>query len=157
MMEGASGIVPEEPGPRNRNLSPRRKEQTMITPKRHPLLRFAPVPVAVAAAVLLRSALWPVIGAGLPFLLLWPAVMCCAWYGGFGPGLLATVLSALAEAFFVLEPRYSLSIEKQSEAVGVAMFVLLGAVMSLLTEMLQRAYFATEEANRQKDVFLATL
>jgi len=125
--------------------------------KHHPLLRFMIVPLAVAVAMAVRFLLWPVIGGELPFLLLWPAVMFCAWYGGFGPDLTATLLSALAETFFVLEPRNSFAIDKEAEAVGVAMFVLLGVMISWLTERLHCANRTSHEANRQKDVFLATL
>jgi PAS domain S-box-containing protein len=39
------------------------------------------------------------------------AIMFSAWLGGFRPGLLATVLSALAFAYYFLPPIYSLAVE----------------------------------------------
>ena len=73
--------------------------------RRSPLLRYGVVPLAVAAAMLLRWPLWSVLHGEFAFLFLWPVVIVCAWYGGLGPGLLATLLSATAAAFFLLEPR----------------------------------------------------
>ena len=78
----------------------------MRTTTRSAVLRYGFVFLAVAVALLLRLAFWPLLGPDVPFLLLWPAVMCCAWYGGLGPGLLATLLSALAGWYFLLEPQY---------------------------------------------------
>ena len=70
----------------------------MLTRIPFPFRRYALVPLAVAAALLFRWSIWPALGSEMPFLLLWPAVMFCAWYGGLGPGILATLLSGLATA-----------------------------------------------------------
>src|SRR6187549_1288962 len=40
-----------------------------------------------------------------------PAVMCSAWWGGLGPGLLATVLSVATTSFFFMDPTYSFAIQ----------------------------------------------
>src|SRR2546423_1037387 len=76
--------------------------------------------LGVALAILLRWPLWSVLGSELPFLFLWPVVILAAWLGGLGPGLLATLLSALAAAFFLLEPRFSFAISRLADAVGLA-------------------------------------
>src|SRR5262249_40214956 len=39
-----------------------------------------------------------------PFLLFFVAVMAAAWFGGMGPGLLATGLAALSNSYFFLRP-----------------------------------------------------
>ena len=41
--------------------------------------------IATAVAVLLRSALSPIVGVRLPFITLFPAVFVSAYLGGFGP------------------------------------------------------------------------
>src|SRR3954451_271153 len=56
---------------------------------------------AVAAGLALQLALASTLGPDWPFLGLWPAVLFAAWYGGRGPGLFATALSALAAAYFL--------------------------------------------------------
>jgi len=107
----------------------------------------------------------------MPFLLLWPAVMVCAWFGGFGPGLLATCLSALVTACLFFEPPHWFSLTKPEDWMGMALFVLLGSALSLICEMLRRAKQKVElyaqdlrrraeelvEADCRKDEFLAML
>ncbi|MCZ0904379.1 DUF4118 domain-containing protein, partial [Microcoleus sp. HI-ES] len=50
------------------------------------------------------------------------AVMVSAWYGSFGPGLLATILSTLAINYFFIEPFYSLQIVNVETIVRLGMF-----------------------------------
>jgi signal transduction histidine kinase/CheY-like chemotaxis protein len=121
------------------------------------LRRFAIVPPVIGAALLLRYLLWPVLGAELPLLFMWPAVLVSAWWGGFGPGLLATLLSALAECYFVLEPRHSFEVHSPAVQVGLVLFVPLGVAVSLLVERLRSANRMIREAGRRKDEFLAFL
>ena len=122
---------------------------------RHPLLRYGVVPVAVAAAMLLRWPLWDVLGGELAFLFLWPVVMFCAWWGGLGPGLLATSLSALAAAFFLIQPRLSLAVARPADLVGMAVFVSMSVLISFLNEKLHRgkrlAERQAEEVARQRE------
>ena len=91
------------------------------------------------------------------------AVAISAWYGGLGPGLLATLLSGLATAFFLFEPAYSLRIE-WADLIRVGLFSLVAMLIGLLHESTRRAQEriieATEQAvaaNRAKDRFLAVL
>jgi len=59
--------------------------------------RYGLAVAAVSAAVLLRVGLSGTLGSGsLPYVAFLPAVMLAALWGGFGPGLLATGLSAVA-------------------------------------------------------------
>jgi K+-sensing histidine kinase KdpD len=137
------------------------KRTNMPTLPRSPLARYGVVPVAVATALLLRLLLWPILQAELPFLFLWPALMFCAWYGGFGPGLLATLLSASAGAYFLLEPHHALALVKPADWVGTALFVLLGLFLSLLAERMHRAKRQVErhalELFEQRERFRVTL
>jgi two-component system CheB/CheR fusion protein len=110
----------------------------MLLTVRSPLFRFGFVCLAVAAAMLLRFLLWPILGPEIPFLFLWPAVLAAAWYGGLWPGLLATLLAALAEDYMLLGPG-SIGTATSKEAAGLVLFVLLGASLSLLIDRLQRS------------------
>lgn len=116
----------------------------MLRTARSPLLRFGFACLAVAAAVLLRLLLWPVLGSEIPFLFLWPAVLVAAWYGGLWPGLLATLLSALAEDYMLLGPG-SIGTATSKEAAGLLLFTLLGASLSLLIDRLQRSRRQVEQ------------
>src|SRR6202140_572644 len=62
-------------------------------------LRYALAVVAVVIALLLSSALHPVVGERLVYVFILPAIAFSAWYCGIGPSLVATVL-ALAGAMY---------------------------------------------------------
>jgi signal transduction histidine kinase len=125
------------------------------------LLRYGIVPAVVALAFVIRCFF---LSGEMPFLLLWPAVIFCAWFGGFGPGLLTTCLSALLTACLYFEPPHWFSLTKPEDWRGMALFILLGSVLSLLCEGLYRAkdklrQRAKElvEADERKNQFLAML
>jgi signal transduction histidine kinase/ActR/RegA family two-component response regulator len=131
--------------------------------RRSSLARYGLALFIVAVALLLRWSLWPVLGAEVPFLFLWPAVMIAAWYGGLGPGLLVTALSLLAEDALLLRPDWHLTVGRE-ELAGMALFGLLGALLSVLADRLRRTRRQVErrseelaEAHRRKDEFLAML
>jgi PAS domain S-box-containing protein len=123
----------------------RRKRSKMHRTSRSALARYLAVPVAVATALLLRLVLWPEMQYELPFLLLWPAVMFCAWYGGLGPGLLATMVSAFAAYRFLIEPSHAFSRTDPNGILGTGLFVLLGFCISLLSHRLRLAKLRIEE------------
>jgi PAS domain S-box-containing protein len=110
----------------------------MPKPPPSPLLRYGVVCLAVAGAMLLRWPLWPVLGPNMPELLLWPVVLFCAWYGGLGAGLLATVLSALAAAYF-LEARDRETAIGSAEWTGMIVFVTAGIIASGLAAWWSRS------------------
>ena len=62
--------------------------------------------LTVAGALILRSGLAPWLGVENPYLLFFPAILLTSWYGGFGPGVVASLLSALAAMYCV--PRTAL-------------------------------------------------
>jgi PAS domain S-box-containing protein len=91
----------------------------------------------------------PSLGNQFPFLLLYPAVICAAWYGGFGPGLLATVLTALVAAFFLFEPRFSFAIARPTDQLATSLFLVVGGFISWLGEMILRANRRLEKYARR--------
>jgi PAS domain S-box-containing protein len=92
---------------------------------------YAMTPLAIAMAVLLKLLLDPLIGHNAPFLLAYSAVMFAAWYGGFGPGLLATALAAVTCSYLYLLPLHSfIALVKFSSVVQLIVFVLEGAMVS---------------------------
>lgn len=115
-------------------------------------LRYGVVLLAVGGAVLFRL-LCPSLGAEIPFTLVWPAVIFCAWFGGLGPGLAATALSALlVGGWFLLDRSGTGQSVRPLDIARVALFVLGGTLLSLLCARLHRlAGAARENAQRLGD------
>lgn len=103
--------------------------------------RLLPYGVAVgvsAAAWLLSLLLEPWIEpSGFPLFL--GAVMASAWYGGLGPGLLATVLGALAGTGVMFPGVLSSSSASMASLVRLGVFALEGLVISSLAAALRAA------------------
>ena len=113
--------------------------------RRSLLLRYGAAVVAVALVVVLKLVLNPLITQQSPFLLMAGAVMVGAWFGGFGPGVLATLLGALAADYFFLEPVGSFT----GLGVGIlpfTLFVLQGLLISFLVEALHSSRQRAEES-----------
>jgi two-component system sensor kinase FixL len=89
---------------------------------------------AVALALVIRALLEPVLEDQAPYLFFVPALLVAAGVGGFGPGVLATVLSLILCLFFIADfPALSLS-----ELVNAGFFVTIGLGMAWGGEQLQR-------------------
>src|SRR5687767_7354605 len=66
---------------------------------------------ALAAAVLLRWLLDPVMGDTLPLVTLFGAVAFAVWVGGFGPAVMVVVLGYVACSYLFIEPRGRISFD----------------------------------------------
>lgn len=88
------------------------------------------------------------LGIESPFLFYYPAVVASAWLGGWGPGVLATVLGAIATDYFWMPPRYEFGVDK-SETLRLALFVMASVTVAVLVERLHRAREAAECAKEQ--------
>ena len=74
-----------------------------------------------------------------PFFLFYAAVAVSSWCGGTGPGLLATLLGAMAGAYFLLEPRYSMKVQDPGDLARLVLFVLVGVLIASLNGALLAA------------------
>src|SRR6266851_5344533 len=79
--------------------------------------------------------------------------MFTAWFGGVGPGLLATALSALAFNYYFLPPMHSLS-PKTAEIPRIVIFTVSALIVGLLSAA-QRS--ATESLRRARDDLRGTV
>jgi PAS domain S-box-containing protein len=104
----------------------------------------------VGLAALAVSSLRPLTGGDIPIIVFVLPVGAAAWVGGFGPGLLATVLS-LAE-LVVLRPTSPVAMEPRSYWVRVAAFIVVGLAISLVSETRRRALLRASESARQAAV-----
>jgi signal transduction histidine kinase/CheY-like chemotaxis protein len=137
--------------------------------------------VAIAATAIVFTArflLNPALGDIAPLLMFTLSVTVAAWYGGLGPGLLATALGALLGAYSFIEPFYSFHIYGGSELIEAGLFLGIGVAISILSQtrlsllakrqrllaseqdarrVAEDARRAAEDANRLKDEFLSTV
>src|SRR5215204_3652399 len=119
-----------------------------------PLLRYGVAVLAVGVAFGLKLLLDPIIVQDVPFLLVFGAIMVSAWFGGLGPGLLATVAAGLTTDYFFLDPRGTVS-GFSLENVPLLVFFLEGTLVCLLAEALRAARSRAEssklEAKRHRE------
>ena len=118
------------------------------------LRRYGVAVLAVGVAFVLKLLLDPMIAQDVPFLLVFGAIMVSAWYGGLGPGLLATAAAGLATDYFFLSPKGSFSL-LSLETVPLLVFFLEGTLVCLLAEALHAARSRAEgnrlEAERHQE------
>ena len=110
-----------------------------------PLLRYGVGVLAVGIAFLGKLLLDPLIVQETPFLLIFGAIMLSAWYGGLGPGLLATFTAGLATDYFFLPPTDTFS-GFSLETVPLLVFFLEGTLVCLLVEALRAARSRAEDS-----------
>jgi two-component system sensor histidine kinase/response regulator len=103
---------------------------------RSPLFRYGVAIGVTGLSLLVRWPLWPILGSQTPHMTFFPAVMISAYFGGFGPGLLATISGAFAAHYFLGDTRFQ--IDTVQGAVSLTLFLLVGTVISGLTESLHR-------------------
>src|SRR5918995_5194480 len=117
-------------------------------------LRYGVAVLVVGVALLVKLLLDPLTVQDTPFLLVFGAIIVSAWYGGLGPGLMATGLIVVATDYFFLYPRGTLT-GFSVEGIDVAVFLLEGVLVSVLTSSLRsardRAQRSTLEARSHQE------
>src|SRR5215207_1018798 len=117
-------------------------------------LRYGVAVLAAGAALGIKLLLDPLTVQDTPFLMVFGAIIVSAWYGGLGPGLLATAVSALATDYFFLYPRGTIT-GFSVEGIDVLAFTLEGVLVSVLTSSLRsardRAQRSTLEARSHQE------
>jgi PAS domain S-box-containing protein len=99
-------------------------------------VRYGMAVVAIALVLLLKIAFAPL--AEAPFPLFLGAVLFSSWFGGTGPGLLATLLAVVAADFFFIQPLYSLSPGEWWGNSRLLQFEIEGVFICLLSGMRRR-------------------
>ncbi|HEY1785961.1 MAG TPA: ATP-binding protein, partial [Pirellulales bacterium] len=138
--------------------------------------RFLPYVVsviAVAVALGIRLLLNPWMGANRPFLLFVAAVAVSAWFGGTRVGIFSIALAYIAANLFLIPPIGSLDfhVSSPTDWINLLAFVFVSsfvvgpiaalrqsqAASAVAAAQVQSLLERTEQADRQKDKFLATL
>jgi PAS domain S-box-containing protein len=104
-----------------------------------PVVRYGIAVAAPAVAASLRLDLDPMWGQRFPLILFYPAVMVSAWFGGLWPGVVTTLLSTVAAAYFWTTPTASVAIGPWPDALALLTFVGVGVLISGLNEAWRRA------------------
>ena len=104
-----------------------------------PAARYAIAVVAAGLAVLLRIGLEPLWGDKLRLLPFYPAMMASSWLGGFWPGMVTTLLCAVAAAYRWMPPVFSFAAADVGDGIALVLFVGIGLVISGLNEAWHRA------------------
>ncbi len=129
---------------------PNLREVLMRDQRRTQLIAYGVAVLSTGLSVLLRLALFGLLVDRSPFITFLPGIILSAYIGGVRPGLLATLLSAVAADYFLIDPRYSLWIHDAAQAYALGLFVLIGVAFSVLMESLHRSRlrFSEEEQSR---------
>jgi PAS domain S-box-containing protein len=111
-----------------------------------PVSRYGVAAITVPVALSVRLLLFPLFREHSPYLPFTLAVMVAALFGGRGPGIAATALSALGAAWFFLAPIHSFAVANPAARADLALFVLVGCLISLLAGHSRESHLSTARA-----------
>jgi two-component system sensor kinase FixL len=120
------------------------------------LRRYAIAAGAVALAVVSRYALQGILGDKVPYLQFFPAIVAASWFGGLGPGVLATALSSVAAMALPLPPG-GLAVGDAGDALSLAVFAATGVLISWLNHRVHRTEAARKAAAAESSARLERL
>jgi len=100
--------------------------------------RYAFAVIVVAVATLIRFAISAGLGSFPPFVIFVPAIIVVALLAGFGPGVLATLLSAVSVAAFFWTSLIVFGPSRLREIVGLIFFCGIGTGTSFLAQLYRR-------------------
>ena len=122
-----------------------------------PFVAYAVAVAAVVLALLLRLALTPWLGPSLQYLSFFPAVLVASWFGGFGPGLLAAVLSSVASFVWFLEPDGPLELSPSQDLNALVTFVIVSIGIAYLSGVMRKAQVAERRSAVEWRTTLASI
>ncbi len=106
---------------------------------RSPLVQYGAAIAAVLLCFWFRMAFSAVLGSSLPYITFSLAVVFSAWFGGLGPGVAATLLSAALGLYYLADPHRLALPTTSGDWVGLILFLVTGYLISLLIAQLWRA------------------
>ncbi len=119
------------------------------------MIRYV-VAVMAPAAALLVTLLFPSVFVNTPFLLFFGAVTVTAWYGGFGPGLLASLLSLLLVHVLILAPAQTPDVSLL-DLVRLLIFGLIITIISLIERRHKHLTDALRQSHDQLSLYLQNM
>ena len=116
-------------------------------------LRYALAFVTVGLVWASRERILPDALGQSPFLAFGLAILVTALLGGLGPGLLATLLSAIVAVLFYLPPYLALAVQAPLDLVQLGLFVLEGVVAALAGGLVREALLREDAVDRSERRF----
>jgi signal transduction histidine kinase len=111
--------------------------------------RYLLAVAAVAAALVLRYLLNPILGSQGPYLILTLAIVVPALYAGFGPALFATILGTLVGTYlFIGSGHFAIALEP-ANAARTLLFLAIGASISVIGGQLRKSRLELTSTVRQ--------
>jgi K+-sensing histidine kinase KdpD/CheY-like chemotaxis protein len=104
--------------------------------------------VVTATAAALQYFLQPQFGGRFPLAAFMPAVVAAAWFGGFGPGLVATIGGALAAAYLFMQPTGRFQVGDGGDVAALLLFTCVGLLISAAFRHLHQRMRAARAARR---------
>jgi PAS domain S-box-containing protein len=118
--------------------------------KRSPLLLYGAAILVSLLALAISLFMRPLIEPNILAIYL-GAVMFSAWYGGLGPGLVTTILSALAIDYFFTPSGYAMALDRD-DIVRAVIFIAVAVLISSLNGARKRAEEASQAANTELEI-----
>jgi two-component sensor histidine kinase len=107
--------------------------------------------IAVLLAVLAQLARIPLHSPTvIPFITYAPFILLSAYQGGWGPGVLTTILCSTESLYFAVAPVLTFQVDDTYNWVGMGSLVLMGVVASALFERLRRVQQVADKAERER-------
>lgn len=113
------------------------------------LTRYGLAIAATLAALAIQLG-YPSFYVGAPFLLFYPAVFLSSWRGGFGPGIVSTVLSVLAANYYFIEPLNAFAVREPRAIALMGIFAAMGVLFSAANAQLRNALAREESTHLEK-------
>ena len=115
--------------------------------KDHPRwIRYGIVFILCILAYSVKKMLDPVLGNNLPFVLFYSVILLSSWYGGLGPGIVATILSATIINISFLVPSHVTS--TFGNVVATTLFLFEGVLVASISNSMHKAVQIQEEKDR---------
>ncbi len=133
--------------PEERKVSPRSQEKPEETARGVATLHarmgrwryYGLALLLVAIGGMMRMVLTRLAGPGIPtYITFYPLVMLAALMGGWGPGLLATLATAVVAGYWLLPPPGLFKIGSTTDVVGLVFFCVMGIFVSVVAELYRR-------------------
>ncbi|MGA9769750.1 MAG: PAS domain S-box protein [Blastocatellia bacterium] len=118
------------------------------------LLRYGLAVTSVGLALIITYLLMPAMSATISPLF-FAAVMLSAWYGGFGPGVVASILSTMALNYFFTPPLYTWSLKFADTLVSIV-FTMAFVLISAQSVTRKRAEEALRQSRDEMEIRVRT-
>lgn len=92
-----------------------------------------------------------------PFLMFVPAVIITSWYGGFLPGLVATIVGTIIGDFFFLNPLYTFTVNSPADVARLFLFSTIGILISIINQTFYNQRAEKQRIEKQKITFLSII